>query len=89
MVCFEMGMRIYPENYDWVRGWEDDHPYWHQHELVAQTQTGADKLQQEVVFWLYKTIDKPERHCRWTRQGLTISVKFRYEKDYLWFKLRF
>lgn len=84
-----MAIKYYPEHYDWTRGWDDDHPYWYTHDIVTQNQNELDKLHKEVVLWLYKNIDNPERHCRWTRQELTISVKFRYEKDCLWFKLRF
>jgi hypothetical protein len=89
MVYSEMAIKYYPEHYDWTRGWDDDHPYWYQHGVLAQNQTELDKMHQEIVHWLYKNIDNPERHCRWTRQVLAISVKFRHEKDYLWFKLRF
>lgn len=84
-----MAIKYYPEHYDWTRGWDDDHPYWYTHDVVTQNQNETDNLHKEVVLWLYKNIDNPERHCRWTRQGLTISVKFRHEKDCLWFKLRF
>ena len=84
-----MAIKYYPEHYDWVRGWEDDHPYWHIHDIVTQSRTELDETHNEVVHWLYKNIDNPERHCRWTRQVLTISVKFRYERDCVWFKLRF
>lgn len=87
-----MAITYHKEHYDWTRGWEDDHPFWYRHDVNAQdsqNQTQLDLLHKEVVTWLYQNIDNPERHCRWTRQVLTISVKFRHEKDYLWFKLRF
>jgi hypothetical protein len=89
MVHTKMAIKYYPEHYDWTRGWDDDHPYWYQHEVLAQNQTELDLLHKEVVLWLYKNIDNPERHCRWYRHVLGISVKFRYERDYVWFKLRF
>jgi hypothetical protein len=75
--------------YDWVRGWEDDHPFWHTHVINAQTESDLDKLHKEVVLWLYKNINNPERHCRWIRLDTKVSVKFRHEKDYLWFTLSF
>lgn len=87
-----MAIKYHPEYYDWTRGWEDDHPFWYCHNVNArdsQSQTDLDLLHKEVVTWLYENIDNPERHCRWTRQVLTISVKFRHERDYMWFKLRF
>lgn len=83
-----MGVKVYPEYYDWTRGWDDDHPYWYSHTQSAQNQTELDKLHKEVVHWLYENIDNPERHCRWIRQQLDISVKFRHEKDYVLFMLR-
>ena len=84
-----MELKLHKEYYDWTRGWDDDHPFWHIHDIVTHNQTELDLVHKEVVLWLYKNIDNPQRHCRWTRQVLTISVKFRYERDCVWFKLRF
>lgn len=75
--------------YDWGRGWDETAVGWYHHSVFAQTATDTDKLHREVVTWLYETIDAPEKHCRWVRIANEVSVKFRYERDYLWFKLSF
>ncbi len=45
-------------------------------------------LYNEIVDWMYANLDKPERHARWHINSMHIRVKFRYERDYLRFVLR-
>lgn len=73
--------------YDWNRGWEGTQPGWHEHVTSSQDTTLSSKLHEEVIIWLFTHVDNPKRHCRWTRQENKIHVKFRYERDYIWFKL--
>jgi hypothetical protein len=42
----------------------------------------------EILRWLYANIDKPERHARWKIVDDTMQFKFRYERDYIMFTLR-
>lgn len=41
-----------------------------------------------IVGWLEKNIPMHYRHARWTTDEEGIKVKFRYERDYLLFVLR-
>jgi len=72
------------EHYDLSRGWENTKPGWHE---VSVNIHGSIKKYAEVINWLKEHIDKHERHCRWVYQGDTMDVKFRYQKDYVWFNL--
>jgi len=69
-----------------------DGPTWHDTKLgwyeVDLNLNGQIKRYREVVKWLYDTIDKPERHCRWFESTNGISIKFRYERDYILCVLR-
>jgi len=70
--------------YDYERGWEGTNPGWYQ--ASSRIENSDEHI--EVVEWLYKNIDNPERHCRWTRILNESIVKFRYERDYIHFRLR-
>ena len=54
----------------------------------AQAKIDLDKFN-EIIKWLENNIGKHERHCRWGVTGDDlISFKFRYERDYIMFTLR-
>lgn len=78
-------MAMINEHYDYEVGWSNTKPGWYECSVHAQH---LDKYN-EIVAWLKNNIGKHERHCRW---GITdderISFKFRYEKDYILFTLR-
>jgi len=86
MVLFEMEMM--DDLYDWRRGYDNTNPEWFEHIVYFDPSTG-DRRHDEVVKWLYDKIDHCERHARWARFYDCTRVKFRYERDYLWFKLSF
>ena len=65
--------------------WEDTKPGWHEIELNLN---GQPKRYREIIEWLYNTIDKCERHCRWFQTSMGIKIKFRYERDYIVATLR-
>ena len=75
--------------YDSGRGWDETNPGWYCHSAFAQNNLAGQKLHIEVLDWIHKNVDNPKRHCRWARIGNEVSVKFRYERDYFWFKLSF
>lgn len=79
------------ENYDHRRGYENTNPGWHEHRVYYDwiDAKSFDTTIQNVVQWLYANIDKPERHCCWAINDDHIAVKFRHERDAIWFKLRF
>lgn len=65
--------------------WEDTKPGWHEAEVNLNGQINRYR---EITEWLYNSIDKCERHCRWFQTTYGIKVKFRYERDYILFTLR-
>ena len=91
------------EYYDFRRGWNDTKPGWYLCRITP-VKLGSfyepDSLYREIITWLYTTIDECERHVRWSNvdasytpmgsieYGNTLCVKFRYERDYNWFAIR-
>jgi hypothetical protein len=71
--------------YDYQKGYINTNPGWYEHTVYSE----SHYTHLEIVEWLYTNIDNPERHCRWCRFDSKMCVKFRYEKDYLWFSLSF
>jgi hypothetical protein len=71
--------------------WNDDGNLgWHTCHLpnhFDQVSTYMDRYD-EIVNWITESIEKYERHARWKIDYETIYVKFRYERDYVRFVLR-
>jgi len=82
---------MYEHHYDVKRGWTETNPGWHEviiwHNDDDWILQNAQKKHVEILIWLYDNIDKCERHCRWCHTPGTTRVKFRYERDYIWFNL--
>ncbi len=81
--------------YDTNKGWDNDRPGWHlvevDHRLRPKPTRGLSSAREshiQVVEWLYDNIDSCEKHCRWTILYDVTKVRFRYEKDALWFSMR-
>lgn len=77
-------MTIVDHYYDYERGWENTNNGWY--EVILQNLTRHKH--RLVVEWLYEKIDKCERHTRWVRFDECSKFKFRYERDYILFTLR-
>ena len=75
--------RIQEHWYDWNKGWDATHPGWH----AIDINMGTKNYHIEMIEWMYENLDNPDRHCVWTRAMSVSSFKFRYERDYIWFKL--
>ena len=75
-------------NYDSKKEWEDDKPGWYEIFIPNYDENVilSDKIK-SIVKWIYDCIDHCERHARWYITGSGISVKFRYERDYIRFSL--
>ncbi len=72
------------EHYD-EAGWEHTQPGWYECKVRAEH---IDKYD-EMTKWLVNNIGKYKRHCRWCVTDTNIvSFKFRYERDYIMFTLR-
>jgi len=75
---------MYSQHYDSDKEWEDDKPGW----LEVTIYNASNKNIPEILFWTYENVDKPERHMRWKTIDDTVRFKFRYERDYIMFTLR-
>ncbi len=83
---------VFYRYYDTSKGWDNDKPGWYLVN-VDHKQSGVYPLlsreaQVNIVHWLYNNIDNCEKHCRWTITYDVTRVRFRYEKDALWFSMR-
>jgi hypothetical protein len=70
------------EHYNPNKDWDQDK---HWHKVIIQFSPGKFP---KMINWLYANIDKPERHARWKIVDDTMQFKFRYERDYIMFTLR-
>ena len=78
-------MAVIYELYDQDRGWEHTQPGWYECSVRAEH---IDKYV-EMTDWIVVNIGKYKRHCRWCVTDTNIvSFKFRYERDYILFTLR-
>ena len=79
-----------------IKTWNEDKPGWYL--SSAKLSTGiipaelVSEKAEEIICWLYKELDACEKHCRWRievqENDIFLRVKFRHEKDCVWFKLR-
>ena len=75
-------------HYDRQRGWEHTKPGWYELTFHFQEPRETVTRHTEMLKWIYDNIGKCEHHCRWQYDGNYLRFKFRYERDYLWFRLR-
>ena len=78
-------MAIINEHYDYQRGWEHTQPGWYKCSVKVEH---IEKYN-EITDWVQANIGKFKRHCRWCITDTNLlSFKFRYERDYIMFTLR-
>jgi hypothetical protein len=78
-------MAIINEHYDHDNGWENTKPGWYECSVRAEH---INKYT-EMTDWVQANIGKYYRHCRWCVTDTNkVSFKFRYERDYIMFTLR-
>lgn len=72
-----------------VTNWYLKQPKWYSYDINIEHLTYLDRVEKysQVVSWIYERIENPERHAQWVFIVDKISVKFRYEKNYLLFVL--
>lgn len=75
--------------YDREKGFQNTCPGWYEHHVNISDDSNYEDQSDAILYWLYNRMDNCERHARWVRQINQFSVKFRHERDYLWFKLSF
>jgi hypothetical protein len=74
-------------HYDEKNGWELTKPGWLEVIIPAHQFREAVEKHTEMLTWIYDNIGKCEHHCRWQFDYNSLKYKFRYERDYVWFKL--
>jgi hypothetical protein len=68
--------------------WNDNEKIgWHQAH-VSLNSKNPTIFYSDIINWLYDNVENCYRHCRWRSSIEGIDVKFRYEKDYIMFILR-
>lgn len=81
-----MDVNDYPKNYfNYERGWAHTNPGWY--EVTVKNGGTYSKIHDSCIEWLYNNIDNPERHVRWVSFLDKSIFRFRYERDYIWFRL--
>ena len=80
---------MYYENHE-HKPWANVRPGWH--ETSVKYSENYPSQHRNVISWLYEKIDNPERHARWflddSEDVVEGRFKFRYERDYIHFTLR-
>jgi hypothetical protein len=74
-------------HYDSKNGWELTKPGWYEVHVYEPNLAKSTKRHAEMVDWIRDNIGKCEHHCRWYQIGNDLHYKFRYERDFIWFKL--
>lgn len=75
---------------DTRKNWEDVKPGWYEYQIALpeiETQASFVKWYADILEWIYEYIPNCEQHCRWMFDD-KFHIKFRYERDYLYFALR-
>ncbi len=73
--------------YDSSKGWERTNPGWYELILHIDDPWTTVTRYGETLEWIEKNIHGYHKHCRWIYAGNYLKYKFRYEKDYMWFRL--
>ena len=76
--------------FDFRRGFDNDKPNWFICKIINYNDDMFEFMDrcETMVDWLYSELDMPERHCRWTCDSNSFTVKFRYLHQLNWFNLR-
>lgn len=72
-------------NYDSSKGWENTNMGWYETAVVFDPNGHVHYT--DLLDWLYNQIDNCEKHSRWGFVDGIWKVKFRYERDFIWFRL--
>lgn len=76
---------------DYTTNWRDgEHPGWWYWTVERHEQDGKDWIIRYcgIVDWITENLDGAAKHARWTIDPEYAYFKFRYERDYLIFTLR-
>lgn len=76
---------------DFKKKWCDIKPGWHQYKIDPPESIAYASFVNwyaDIIDWIYYNIPNCERHCRWAFEDCKFCIKFRYDRDYLFFALR-
>ena len=73
-----------------VHWYYNEKPGWHEYRIDRTHPTSFEWLihYNSIVNWILENIDMPHRHSRWVIQPEHALFRFRYERNYLLFVLR-
>ena len=74
-------------HYDLKNGWELTKPGWYEVHIYEPDPIKSIKKHSEILDWIQTNIGKYEYHCRWYYAVNDLHYKFRYERDFIWFRL--
>ena len=76
-------------NIEAFKKWEECKIGWHEYRIPLHNSISKElDYMESIIDWVYNNIDKCERHARWAATDGSFNFKFRYERDYLMFVLR-
>ena len=75
------------DNYDYVKRWDETNPGWYEVTLNFHDINESEDIHVKAIEWIHNNIQGYKKHCRYRYAGNYLKYKFRYERDYIWFKL--
>lgn len=75
-------------NFNRQKGWAGTNPGWYQLTIVIEGPRESILKYLETIAWLGRHVDGYHKHVCWMYAGNYLKYKFRYERDYVWFKMR-
>lgn len=75
-------------DYLWYHWYENEKPGWHHIRITRSDEASLLSEYAKMVTWVNTNIDNSVRHARWRVEIDGIDFKFRYERDFVLFTLR-
>lgn len=77
------------DTYD-IHWYTNERPGWYEFRIDREQEFSYDWMNhyESIVLWIQSNVEMPERHARWIIHPEHATFKFRYERDYLRFVLR-
>ena len=73
-----------------IHWYANEKPGWHEYSIERKTLSSTKWIAHycDIVSWIEESIDMPLRHARWIIHPENALFRFRYERNYLQFVLR-
>lgn len=70
-----------------ARHWKDVRPGWY--EIIIQLdEENPHTHRTDILEWIEEKIEMSDRHCMYTWTEEVFKIKFRYQRDYIFARLR-